>query len=138
MYSKGRTSARTVAGRRRRLSAERAEVEQVDGDLVHIGAQNNYVQLSAANFTRVKNAKTREEVDALVEELKLDKTWLKKLVLARAKSLAELREAAKKLGYKERFAEHRYKARHGEKALEEALALELQERIKGLVQEVEI
>ncbi|MBA3993404.1 MAG: ATP-dependent helicase [Cyanobacteria bacterium DS2.3.42] len=113
-----------------KVKRERAEVEQVDGDLVHIGAQNNYVQLSAENFTRVKNAKTKQEVDALIAELKLDEGWLKKLVLSRAKSLAELREAAKKLGYKERFAEHRYKARHGEKALEEALELERKERIK--------
>lgn len=108
---------------------ERAEVEQVEGNLVHIGAQNNYVQLKAEDFARIKQAKTKEDIDACIRDLKLEKTWLSKFILARAKTLADLREAAKKLGYKERFAEHRYKARHGEEALAQELERENQEKI---------
>lgn len=106
------------------------DVEHVDGNLVHIGAQHNFVKLTADDFTRILKAKDREEMDELKKELKLDKSWLSKFLLVRAQSLPELREACRKLGWKETSAEHRYKARHGEKALEEALDAERIQRCK--------
>lgn len=110
---------------------ERTEVEQVEGDLVHIGAQNNYKQLTALEFTRIKQAQNKADVDDLIKDLNLEKSWLSKFLLSRAKTLQDLRDCAKKLGYKERFAEHRYKARHGVDALVEALDAEQKEKLKG-------
>lgn len=108
------------------------EIEEIEGELVKAETEGRkYVDLTPDEWKMLKQARTPEEFAVVVKELSLDHGWAKKEISRRCRSLSDFRKVEAALGYKEKWAEHRYRARHGEKGLEHALKLEAENERKN-------
>ena len=95
------------------------ELVTVDGELVQVQSLRRYVMRS--EYDELKSAQSLAELEAVAQRQGIDSMTAKKVLIQRAGSLESLLHLENVLKYKSGWAYYRYRARHGEEGLKQAL-----------------
>lgn len=94
------------------------EIEQIEGELARLNAPRKYLQ--GDEWKELGKIESLDELKAFCFDRKLDEAVVKNSFIQRAKSLQDLLHVQKVLNYALGWAKHRYVARHGETAYQQA------------------